>query len=94
MKDTCIERFFLFSATGNQQCTYHMNIPPKYGSTEKYFGTLGHKVNHNFEARNHFMAAETARYLFFKHYLYLITKLTEQYLKKTLEKMKIAKKKF
>lgn len=38
-----------------------IDIPPEYGCTEKYQGTLGHKVNHNFQVNSKFTPIETAR---------------------------------
>ena len=38
-----------------------IDILPEYGSTEKYQGTLGHKVNHKFQFNSKFTPIETAR---------------------------------
>ena len=47
---------------GDQNCFRKINIPPDVGSTEKYQGTLGHKVNHNFDATIKPERTESARY--------------------------------
>ena len=44
----------------------YISIPPEYGKTNIYKGTLGHKTNHNFEQPTTFQAIETARLEFFE----------------------------
>ena len=39
-----------------------VDVPYEYGSTDKFQGTLGHKVNHNFEYNSMFTPIETARF--------------------------------
>ena len=52
-----------FRHDGGPSLKYAMSIdiPPDYGSSEKYQGTLGHKVNHNFKFNSIFTPIETAR---------------------------------
>ena len=38
-------------------------IPPKF--TEMYQGTLGHKINHDFNSQIGFTLTDTARYVFY-----------------------------
>ena len=45
------------------ECKLSIDIPPEYGPTEKYQGTLGHKVNHKFDPDTRYKAIETARYV-------------------------------
>ena len=42
-------------------CDLAIDIPPYYGPTEKYQGTLGHKVNHKFAPPTRYKTIETAR---------------------------------
>ena len=44
------------------KCGVVINIPPEYADTEKYQGTLGHKVNHKFDPNSEYKPVETARY--------------------------------
>ena len=48
------------------ECKLVIDIPHGYGPTEKYQGTLGHKVNHKFVPPTKYRSIETARYLFFE----------------------------
>ena len=50
----------------------NFDVPPGYGSTKKYNGTLGHKANHNFDATVKFSSMETARYYFVAYFLFRI----------------------
>ena len=45
-------------------CDLRIDIPLEYGPTEKYQGTLGHKVNHQFEPDTKYGPIETARYVY------------------------------
>ena len=41
-----------------------IDIPPQYADTEKYNGTLGHKVNHDFKPNSEYILAyDSARYV-------------------------------
>ena len=42
-------------------CKMAIDIPFEYGSTEKYQGTLGHKVNHKFDPNTMYLPMESAR---------------------------------
>ena len=44
-----------------KECDMVIDIPPEYGPTDKYQGTLGHKVNHNFNPTTEYLPIETAR---------------------------------
>ena len=39
-----------------------MDIPPKFGSTKEYQGTLGHKVNHSFDDNSQYIVFDSARF--------------------------------
>ena len=43
------------------ECDMVIDIPPEYGPTDKYQGTLGHKVNHKFNPTTKYSPIETAR---------------------------------
>ena len=45
-------------------CKMAIDIPPQYADTEKYNGTLGHKVNHDFKPNSEYILAyDSARYV-------------------------------
>merc|ERR1712150_290449 len=44
-------------------CKMAIDIPPQYADTEKYNGTLGHKVNHDFKPNCEYIRAyDSARF--------------------------------
>ena len=43
-------------------CDLHVNIPPEFGSTKRYQGTIGHKVNHRFDPNSIFIQFDSPRY--------------------------------
>jgi len=43
-------------------CQMIIDIPPEYGSTEKFQGSLAHKINHKFDSNSIFAPIESARF--------------------------------
>ena len=62
-KQICVKNCFTFRHTLN--CGEHLgwviDIHPDYGSSSKYQGTLGHKVNQKFKPATIYMAYESPR---------------------------------
>ncbi len=44
------------------KCDMKIEIPPEFGPTSKYQGTLGHKVNHVFEPNSKYIQVDSARF--------------------------------
>ena len=40
---------------------YAIDLPPKYGSIDKYRATLGHKLNHDSNSNSKFVTFESPR---------------------------------